>query len=105
MANATDLVKRLRACAKMFQFSGNEEEELALGAMEAADRIEALEALLREARQELNFYGDAENYRGRVCDDGDGHYDRMGFEVEEDEGRRARAALARINAALGADEC
>lgn len=44
----SDLVKRLRTGAKLFAFSGNEEEELAQAAVEAADLIEKLAQELGE---------------------------------------------------------
>lgn len=46
-------------------------------------------------RAALEFYADPKNYKGRVVNDGGGHYDRMGFEVEEDAGAIARKALDR----------
>ena len=45
----TDIVERLRAGATMFQNFGNEEEELAQAATEAADEIERLRIQVKQA--------------------------------------------------------
>jgi len=41
----------------------------------------------------LEFYADRENYRGGQTNDGDGHFDRWGYNILDDDGSIARAAL------------
>ena len=50
----TDIVERLRSGAKPLQYSGNEEEELAQAAFEAADKIERLRA--KQAQMEAYIH-------------------------------------------------
>ena len=54
---------------------------------DAGARIAALASALR-------WYADESNYGTRVCNDGDGHFDVMESNAEEDRGARARACFS-----------
>lgn len=61
-------------------------DQLIEDVLELRDRITKLEEGLR-------FYADKSIYTGRFCNDGDGYFDRMGYEILDDEGATARAVL------------
>ena len=56
---------------------------------------DALAAENERLRAVLSWYADESNYGTRVCNDGDGHFDVIEADAEEDRGERARAALAK----------
>ena len=62
---------------------------------ELRSKYNALRAENERLRAALSWYADESNYGTRVCNDGDGHFDVIEADAEEDRGERARAALAK----------
>ena len=49
----------------------------------------------QELVEALKYYAHESDYEGRIVNDGGGYFDQMGFEILDDKGQTARAALAK----------
>lgn len=60
-----------------------------------AQELRRLHQVNQELVEALKYYAHESDYEGRIVNDGGGYFDQMGFEILDDKGQTARAALAK----------